>query len=124
MIVFQVLFQRLHLKARLKQCFRLEVARLITSDLSFEEASRLIGDPRRERSPLPSQEVIDRLHRALDEGDDRAEIGRALLAARKATRHGCWLPLLNSIGINERRARRMMAAVHRPATHTEGDPKR
>ena len=78
----------------------------------------MIDGLQRERSPLPSQEAIDRLHRALYEGDP-GEIGRALLAAKGATRHGCWLPLLSNLGIGERRARRFMAAA-KPSTPHQG----
>ena len=91
---------------------RRELARLIvTASLTYEEASRMIVGLRRERSPLPPQATIDRLHRALEDGD-KAEAGRVLAAAKRQTRHGCWLPLLSNLGIHERQARRLMAAVN------------
>ena len=90
---------------------RRELARLCsTAVLTYEEASRLIVGLRRERSPLPSQATIDRLHEALSEGD-KVEAGRALAAAKSQTRHGFWLPLLSDLGIHERQARRLIAAA-------------
>ena len=74
---------------------------------TFDEASRLIVGLRRERSPLPPQEDIDAIHRALEE-DDKAGQARALRLAKARTRHGYWLSLLDELGITPRQAQRIM----------------
>ena len=74
---------------------------------TVDEASRLIAGLRREHSPLPPQEVIEAIHRALEEGE-KSVLARALRRAKTRTRHGCWLPLLNELGISPRQAQRIM----------------
>ena len=74
---------------------------------TFDEASRLIAGLRREHSPLPPQEVIEAIHRALEEGDKAAQ-ACALRRAKVRTRRGYWLPLLKSLGIPPRQAQRIM----------------
>ena len=74
---------------------------------TFDEASRLMVGLRRERSPLPPQEDIDAIHTAREEGDKAAQ-ACALRRAKVRTRHGCWLSLLDSLGIPPRQAQRMM----------------
>ena len=74
---------------------------------TFDEASRLIVGLRREHLPLPSQEVIDAIHIAFEEGD-KAGQARALRRAKARAHHGYWLSLLKSLGISPRQAQRVM----------------
>ena len=74
---------------------------------TFDEASRLIVGLRREHLPLPSQEVIEAIHTALEEGD-KSDLARTLRRAKARTRHGYWLSLLDELGITPRQAQRIM----------------
>ena len=84
-----------------------QIAKLATRSLSFEEAARLIPALKREVSPLPANTTIEEIRQAQESGDNAA-LGRALRQAKRRTRHGCWLPLLEQLGIHRRRAQRLM----------------
>ena len=98
---------------------RRETARLITrtaEPLTFDEASRLIGRLRREEMALPR--LIEEIMEA-DRAGDRDRLGRLLARAKRRVRHGDWLALLREIGINQRRAQRLIAQSTSPI-HRKG----
>ncbi len=83
------------------------VSKLVTGPLTFDEATRLIPDLKREASPLPSNNLIQEIRHAQETGDDAA-FGAALIRAKRRTRHGMWIPLLDKLGIHPRKAQRLI----------------
>ena len=74
--------------------------------ITFDEASRMIVSLKREEMALPR--LIEEIMEA-DRAGDRDRLGRLLRRAQTRIRHGAWLPTLREIGINPRRAQRLMA---------------
>ena len=86
-----------------------KVARLIArtaEPVLFDEASRLIRDLRREAESFPA--LLERIVEA-DHTGDTERLGWLLAIAKRRMAHGAWLPLLRELGINPRRAQRLMA---------------
>ena len=79
--------------------------------VTFDEASRLIRDLRREQQSFPA--LIEKIV-AADRAGDAERLGRLLSEAKRRMAHGAWLPLLREVGINPRRAQRAMAHAMRP----------
>ena len=77
----------------------------VAKPVTFDEASRMIGDLKREEMALPR--LIEAIMEA-DRAGDRDRLGRLLVRAKRRVGHGGWLPLLCEIGINPRRAQRLM----------------
>ena len=87
---------------------RRTAARLIAKvaePLTFHEASRVINDMKREAESFPA--LIEKIMEA-DRAGDRDRLGRLLARAKRRVGHGAWLPLLRELGINQRRAQRLM----------------
>ena len=76
--------------------------------LTFDEASRVIGDLKREAESFPA--LIEKIVEA-DHAGDAERLGRYLADAKRGMRHGDWLPTLKRLGINPRRAQRLMAGA-------------
>ena len=76
--------------------------------VTANEASRLIGDLRREQTVFTR--LIEKIIEA-DRAGDCGRLGRLLAEAKRRVRHGDWLPLLQQLGINARRAQRLMNKV-------------
>ena len=88
-----------------------EIARLIAktaSPVTFDEASRLIRDLKREAESFPA--LIEKIIEA-DHAGDAERLGRLLADAKRQMRHGGWLPMLRELGINPRRAQRLTSKV-------------
>ena len=88
---------------------RRETARLIAkvaAPANFTEASRLIGRLKREEMAFPA--LIEKIIEA-DHAGDRDRLGRLLARAKRRVDHGSWLPLLRELGLNARRAQRLIA---------------
>ena len=86
-----------------------ETARLITkaaSPVTFDEASRLIRNLRRDQAAFPR--LIENVVEAENAGDQE-RLGRLLADTKRRMAHGAWLPLLRELGIHPRRAQRLMA---------------
>ena len=73
--------------------------------ITFDEASRLIRDLKREAHSFP--EVVAKIIEA-DHAGDVERLGRLLANAKRRMAHGAWLPLLRELGIHPRRAQRLM----------------
>ena len=87
-----------------------EVARLIARTAepeTFDEASRMIRDLRREETALPRllHEIIE-----ADHAGDTGCLGALLADAKRRMAHGAWLPTLRQLNIGPRRAQRAMSA--------------
>ena len=78
----------------------------VAEPASFDEASRLIRDLRREAESFA--ELLERIV-AADRAGDRDRLGRLLRRAQTRIRHGDWLPTLRRLDIHPRRAQRLMA---------------
>ena len=76
--------------------------------VTFDEASRLIRELRREQQSFPA--LVEKII-AADRAGDAERLGRLLSEAKRHMAHGAWLPLLRELGINPRRAQRLMARV-------------
>ena len=76
------------------------------SPVTFDEASRLIRDLRRDQAAFPI--LIDKIIEA-ERAGDHERLGRLLADAKHRMKHGDWLPLLRQVGIHTRRAQRLMA---------------
>ena len=86
-----------------------ETARLIAkaaSPVTFDEASRLIRNLRRDQAAFPR--LIENVVEA-DNAGDQERLGRLLADTKRRMTHGAWLPLLRELGIHPRRAQRLMA---------------
>ena len=86
-----------------------ETARLIArtaEPVTFDEASRLIRDLKREQQSFPV--LIEKII-AADHGGDAERLGRLLSEAKRQMRHGGWLTTLRELRIHPRRAQRLMA---------------
>ena len=91
-----------------------ETARLIArtaEPITFAEASRLIRELKREEMAFPAllEQIVEAEH-----AGDRDRLGRLLARAKRRVRHGAWLPLLRELGINQRRAQRLIAHATSP----------
>ena len=75
------------------------------SPVTFDEASRLIRDLKREAESFPA--LIEKIIEA-DHAGDVERLGRLLANAKRQVRHGAWLPMLRLLGIHPRRAQRLM----------------
>ena len=73
--------------------------------VTVDEAGRLIRDLKREAESFPA--LIGKIMEA-DRAGDRDRLGRLLTRAKRRVGHGAWLPLLRELGINQRRAQRLM----------------
>ena len=73
--------------------------------VTFDEASRLIGDLKREAHSFP--EVVAKIIEA-DYAGDVERLGRLLANAKRQVRHGDWLPMLRQLSIHPRRAQRLI----------------
>ena len=73
--------------------------------VTFDEASRLIGDLKREAHSFP--EVVAKIIEA-DHGGDVERLGRLLADTKRRMKHGDWLVTLRQLGIHPRRAQRLM----------------
>ena len=85
------------------------VARLIAKiaePVTADEASRVIRDLRREKATFPH--LIEKILQA-DRAGDHDRLGRLLRELKRRVRHGNWLRTLQQLGINPRRAQRLMA---------------
>ena len=96
-----------------------EIARLIAKvaePSTFDEASRLIRDLRREDVAWPRliEEIIE-----ADHAGDHERLGRLLANAKHRVRHGDWLATLRRLGINARRAQRVIAHAAKPRQRKE-----
>ena len=80
----------------------IEVAQPVTA----AEASRVIRDLRREKATFPH--LIAKVVEA-DRAGDHDRFGRLLRELKRRVRHGNWLRTLQQLGINPRRAQRLMA---------------
>ena len=92
------------------------VARLIAKiaePITGEEASRVIRDLRREKATFPH--LIEKIVEA-DRADDHDRLGRLLAEAKRRVKHGDWLPLLRRLGMNARRAQRLIRKLGRGET--------
>ena len=78
---------------------------LIVKDVTANQASRLIGDLKRERVTTKAllAAILEAKH-----GSDRARLGSLLAELKARTAHGEWLEVLNALQINPRRAQRLM----------------
>ena len=76
------------------------------SPITFDEASRLIRDLRRDQAAFPR--LIENVVEA-DHAGDQERLGRLLADTKRRMAHGAWLPLLRELGIHPRRAQRLMA---------------
>ena len=74
--------------------------------VTFDEASRLIRDLKREQQSFPA--LIEKIIKA-DLGGDQDQLGRLLAKAKRQMRHGDWLTTLRELRIDPRRAQRLMA---------------
>ena len=86
-----------------------ETARLIArtaEPVSFDEASRLIRELRREQRAFP--ELVEQIVAAIDAGDDEM-LGRLLRRAKRQIAHGGWARFLGKLDVHPRRAQRLMA---------------
>ena len=77
----------------------------VAEPVTFDEASRLIGDLRREQTAFPG--LIEQIVEA-DRARDRGRLGRLLAEAKRRVRHGDWVPLVRRLSIHPRRAQRLM----------------
>ena len=96
-------------EATLRQ--RSTVAALIAkaaSPVTFDEASRLIRDLRRDQAASPR--LIENVVEA-DHAGDQERLGRLLADTKRRMAHGAWLPLLRELGIHPRRAQRLTARL-------------
>ena len=87
---------------------KLAVAALIArtaEPITFDEASRLIRDLKRETHSFPA--LIEKII-AADHGEDVERLGRLLSEAKRQMRHGDWLTTLRQLGLHPRRAQRLM----------------
>ena len=75
------------------------------SPVTFDEASRLIRDLRRDQAAFPR--LIENVVEA-DRAGDHERLGRLLARAKHRMAHGAWLKLLRELGIHPRRAQRLM----------------
>ena len=85
-----------------------ETTRLIArtaAPITFDEASRLIRDLKREQQLFPV--LIEKII-AADHGGDVERLGRLLSEAKRQMRHGDWLTTLRQLEIHPRRAQRLM----------------
>ena len=80
------------------------IARTATP-VTFDEASRLIGDLKRDALSFPA--LIAKIVEA-DRAGDVERLARLLANAKRQMRHGDWLPMLRQLGIHPRRAQRLM----------------
>ena len=78
----------------------------VAAPVTADEASRLIGRLRREEMAFPA--LLEQIVEA-DHAGDRDRLGRLLRRAQTRIRHGGWLLTLRRLGINPRRAQRLMA---------------
>ena len=78
----------------------------VAAPVTFDEASRVISSLRREAESFPAllEQIVEAHH-----AGDADRLGRLLVRAKRRVRHGAWLPTLREIGINPRRAQRLMA---------------
>ena len=76
------------------------------SPVTFDEASRLIRDLRRDQAAFPR--LIENVVEAENAGDQE-RLGRLLADTKRRMAHGTWLPLLRELDIHPRRAQRLMA---------------
>ena len=88
----------------------------IAKPITFDEASRMIGDMKREAESFPA--LIERII-AADRAGDGELLGRLLVRAKRLVRHGDWLPLLVRLGIHPRRSQRLIAHATSPR-HRKG----
>ena len=79
--------------------------------ITFDEASRLIRDLRRDQGAFPR--LIENVVEA-DHVGDHDRLGLLLANAKRQVRHGDWLPMLRELGINQRRAQRLIAHATSP----------
>ena len=75
--------------------------------VTVDEAGRLIRDLKREAESFPA--LLEQIVEA-DHAGDADRLGRLLVRAKRRVGHGGWLPLLREIGINPRRAQRLMTS--------------
>ena len=95
---------------------RQAVANLIVKaaqPVTTDEASRLIRDLRRDQTAF--QLLLEKIVEA-DRADEHDRLGRLLSEAKRRVRYGDWLPLLRQLGINARRAQRLMNKAKRRDT--------
>ena len=78
----------------------------VATPVTFDEASRLIRDLRRNQAAFPR--LIENVVEA-DHAGDQERLGRLLADTKRRMAHGAWLPLLRELGIHPRRAQRLMA---------------
>ena len=91
--------------ARQKRTVAALIART-AEPITFDEASRLIRDLKREAESFPA--LIEKIV-AADHAGDAERLGRLLANAKRRMAHGAWLKLLRELGIHPRRAQRLMA---------------
>ena len=90
-----------------------ETARLIArtaEPVSFDEASRLIRNLKREQTLFPAltEKIIE-----AERAGDHERLGRLLSEAKRQMRHGDWLTTLRGLGVHPRRAQRLMGRSRR-----------
>ena len=83
------------------------IARTATP-VTFDDASRLIRDLRRQEEDLPhlAEEIV-----AANQAGDRERLGRLLLTLKARVQHGDFARVLAELGIHPRRAQRLMSKV-------------
>lgn len=84
------------------------VSALIIKDVTADEASRLIGDLRRDR--IQTKDLLEAIIDANRLGKSK-RLGSLLVELRARTMHGQWLPTLRELQINPRRAQRLVKAA-------------
>ena len=98
-----------------------ETSRLIAKvaePITFDEASRLIRDLKREQQSFPA--LVEKIL-AADHAGDADRLGRLLARAKRRVRHGDWLPTLRRLDIHPRRVQRLIAHAASPR-HRKGKP--
>ena len=93
----------------------------VAAPVTFDEAGRLIQNLKREQQSFPA--LVEKIL-AADRAGDRDRLGRLLTRAKRRVDHGSWLLLLRELGLNARRAQRLVAHATSATSprHRKGKP--
>ena len=80
----------------------------VAEPITSTEASRLIRDLKHEQQSFPA--LVEKILGA-DRAGDADRLGRLLARAKGRVGHGAWLATLRQLGINARRAQRLVHAA-------------